>query len=1420
MCLSASHFAIAAQGTGSFVQDEDFVGGRVPQAESDDCDDGSVTRMLAVADANGDGRLDIFEAGSGCRPYFPPQHALLLNSAPASFQMLQRIQLGPEVPAIEGSIGYEQQRAGGPAIADVDSDGRLDLIGGSKLFINRGRGILQEVNNFPGNRSDARVLAGDLDGDGNIDAVVGPQRIGSGTSASAKILLNPFGNGTFVVAGELPCVFQGYKYPFGMALADVDNDADIDVLCGNRIFLNQGNGAYVLGSTLSITPGPTGLHVGAAAFGDFNKDGYLDLVTVAFYKGYQQLPSFVWRGLGNGSFQESVNLGAIVNGRSVAIGDLNNDGYLDFVIGSLHKGARAYQSYNQGTFCSTCYHFVADDVDANSASVALGDFDSDGRLDLLLGGSNHVRPSGCPCSFKDSLWINEGGFSFVAAAEFPPGDGDTVSVDFADMDGDGDLDVVRSSVAHSGGANKAELLVQVHCRNGGARLHAASACFSCPTFMGRTNVLDLCLECVPDVYGQGTLASEQCSLPCALGERPLGSDTCTACNQINGTKYDNSIVTRVETDPTTWTAQRCVACSAGEYADETGATCIKCSPGQFSSLAGSELCEPCTTGTFSEEAGSTSCNACQLGGYCESEGQSSALMAWTACPEGSMGTRTGLTSVDECEPCPAGQHCLEGRRGVAPNQTQEPCNFGYYCPTGTAEPQRCPPLTYDRTAAVGAGSVAECNCQTGFYTHTPANCTAGDLPPGSDLPACVDSWECKECPSHTVCDFPNVTLVLLNIEKGYWRQSAFSAEVRPCHNADACIGGANVSEQCAEGHEGAYCDVCKSNYFLGPNLLCEPCEGSTALAFVPVGLLIVLLLALLAYAIYKRGEGTTSEVLGNAVVAGLGGSLKEDGTAASLSLSAACASLQEDGTAAAQEFATKKGDSLKEESWLGRAWSTLQWMSELASGFSVKLRILIALWQVLGSLGIIFSIPYPKVYDDVLERLSGLVQIDFPKLMPMQCIRPTDFHDMLVLRTLLPLFVMGLLVAVGHSARKYPTWRGLGDRCPVACFYVLFLIYPSCCSAIFTFFVCDTLPDESRYLRVDYSIDCDAAAHRGMTAYALIMFLVYPIGTPLTFYLFLRKEQLLTDRISRHEYSAHALRQMQEQRGAEKLSRRRRLDSISRTRNTSVGISMSQPVRASTSGLPFSAVEHRRLADGNEGSPEWHDGEVERLKKTLSPFVSKLTEGYEMRCAKFEVFECVRKIFLVGIPALFEPGSVEQFMFGMLVCFMSYGMYAYWTPYQDQNNDRLQNAAQVEIFCGLMSWVALDPRHDSPAMAFALTGLLCVPPTIALIYQTGLDEELAKLRACLENSSALSAVRVVLKSSVPRWLRPQAAKPELVDDPAANEGLAAITEKNSSSRSIELTTRSSADAAARVGSLQRAGSSASSSSSLGRAPQI
>ena len=49
----------------------------------------------------------------------------------------------------------------------------------------------------------------------------------------------------------------------------------------------------------------------------------------------------------------------------------------------------------------------------------------------------------------------------------------------------------------------------------------------------------------------------------------------------------------------------------------------------------------------------------------------------------------------------------------------------------------------------------------------------------------------------------------------------------------------------------------------------------------------------------------------------------------------------------------------------------------------------------------------------------------------------------------------------------------------------------------------------------------------------------------------------------------------------------------------------------------------------------------------------------------FEILECARKILLIGLPVFVTPGSSEQLILGLIICFFSFGMYSVIAPYSD-----------------------------------------------------------------------------------------------------------------------------------------------------------
>jgi len=175
---------------------------------------------------------------------------------------------------------------------------------------------------------------------------------------------------------------------------------------------------------------------------------------------------------------------------------------------------------------------------------------------------------------------------------------------------------------------------------------------------------------------------------------------------------------------------------------------------------------------------------------------------------------------------------------------------------------------------------------------------------------------------------------------------------------------------------------------------------------------------------------------------------------------------------------------------------------------AVEVKILVSLIQVLSSLQVTFSIPFPPLYLKVTKWLS-IVELDLFELMPLGCTFPglIGFHFNLVVRTVLPLgfFVFAL------SLRWWLTWRRragndsggsqLAERLLSACFFILFLVFPANSRKLFIATFCtevDGDPGYTSFLRADLSVNCAGSTHAIFAnIYVPIMIVVYVVGTPL-----------------------------------------------------------------------------------------------------------------------------------------------------------------------------------------------------------------------------------------------------------------------------------------------------------------------------------
>ena len=143
----------------------------------------------------------------------------------------------------------------------------------------------------------------------------------------------------------------------------------------------------------------------------------------------------------------------------------------------------------------------------------------------------------------------------------------------------------------------------------------------------------------------------------------------------------------------------------------------------------------------------------------------------------------------------------------------------------------------------------------------------------------------------------------------------------------------------------------------------------------------------------------------------------------------------------------------------------------------------------------------------------------------------------------------------------------------------------------------------------------------------------------------------------------------------------------------------------------------------------------------LPKYVQNLIGGYEIRTYWFEIFEMIRKVLLVGIPGTFDKGGNMQLVWGLLVCFVTAGMYMAYAPFIVDSDDKLQQLAQLQIFITLTASLGLRSVPQEPIMVYTLTTFLAIVPLlgIGMTMRTQLQgclrfckSTVAKVRRCAE----------------------------------------------------------------------------------------
>ena len=481
-------------------------------------------RSVATAgDVNGDGFSDlvvgayVHDAGAGAAANRGRAYAYLGTGGPPSTSP-SSTRSGQH---LAGQFGHSVAMAG-----DVNGDGYSDvLVSGvhdetgtgsqrGQVYLYRGSelGLLASpASTFAGDEDLALfgssvATAGDVNGDGYSDVVVGAEAHDAGAGSGADrgrafvFLGSPSGVATspaWVASGDEDLAGLGRAVA---TAGDVNGDGYSDVIVGAFMHdaggasgANRGRAYLYLGSSTGLATSPawtasgqTGARFGSsvATAGDVNGDGYSDVVVGAPASGNGRASLYLGSAGGLSTSPAwtafGVNPGDLFGTSVASAGDVNGDGYSDVVVGAtFYDGrGRVYVYLGSPAGLEAVHAWQTPQDESNSSlgnSVAsAGDVNGDGYSDIVVAAYTHDAAAGAGAD-RGRAYVYLGAAGGLATSASWSASGDQNGAAYGhcvasagDVDGDGSADIIVGANLHdaAGGANANRGRAYVYYGNG------------------------------------------------------------------------------------------------------------------------------------------------------------------------------------------------------------------------------------------------------------------------------------------------------------------------------------------------------------------------------------------------------------------------------------------------------------------------------------------------------------------------------------------------------------------------------------------------------------------------------------------------------------------------------------------------------------------------------------------------------------------------------------------------------------------------------------------------------------------------------------------------------------------------------------------------------------------------------------------